>query len=175
MKEEYLTVGKVKAPFGLKGEVEITVLTDWPSRFLSGLELHLSPPLKELSTLVVEKTSVRNNRLFLKFKQINNRTSAERIKGCWLKVTADNAVSLPKDNYWHHQILGLNVLTDKGLSLGRVEEIIRTGSNDVYVVRDNKNETLIPAIKKVVRKIDLKQKKMIIQPVPGLLDLSRKV
>ncbi|MDI6689068.1 MAG: ribosome maturation factor RimM [Actinomycetota bacterium] len=174
MKPKFLTIAQIMHPRGTEGEVKIKSLTDFPSRFKRGLSVHITPPLLYKEQLTIENVKFEGRGITIKFKGIDNRGKAEQLKGCFLRVPLEEAESLlPKGAYWFHQIIGLEVLTEEGESLGTITEILRTEANDVYVVSPTgkgAKEILIPAIKDVVKKIDLNQGKMIIKPLPGLLE-----
>ncbi|MBE0447623.1 MAG: 16S rRNA processing protein RimM [Actinobacteria bacterium] len=169
MRPKYLIVAQVHRPHGLGGEVEASSLTDFPERFKQGAKLYPSPPITGLERLVIERLEQRPQGLLLKFEGIDSRSEAERIAGRNLMIPVEEAAKLPEGEFWIHDIIGMGVYTTNGKFLGFVEEILRTGSNDVYVVKDAK-EYLIPATKEVVRDISVQDRKIIIEPIPGLLD-----
>jgi 16S rRNA processing protein RimM len=172
---ERIAVGKIKSPHGTKGEVKIISLTDFPSRFKPGLALYISPPLLQIQQLVIENVKFKAKEIILKFMNIDNREQAEDLKGRTLQVSLDEVESLPEGSYWQFQILGLKVFTTNNAYLGRISEILQTDANDVYVVESpkfNKGKILIPAIKQVVKQVDLEKGIMVIEPMPGLLEGS---
>ncbi|MCL6472869.1 MAG: ribosome maturation factor RimM [Firmicutes bacterium] len=169
MRPKYLVVAHANRPHGLRGDIEALSLTDYPERFKKGLTLYPSPPIPGIQSLVIEKVESRPSGLILKFKGIDTREDAERIATHDLVVPIEEAVKLGKDEYWIHEIIGMDVYTTGGEHLGHVTDVLRTGSNDVYVV-ENSKEHLIPAIKDVIKKISAKDRKIIIEPIPGLLD-----
>lgn len=95
-----------------------------------------------------------------------DRDKAEALRGELVLVRLEDAVPLRHGEYYHHQIIGLSVVTDEGEELGSVAEIIKTGANDVYVVRGQGGEVLLPAIQSVIRKIE--PSRMIVHLLPGL-------
>ncbi len=108
--------------------------------------------------------------MIIAFSGISTREAASTLRNAVIEITASDLPSLPPGEYYHHQIIGLSVLTVQGEELGRIAEIFSTGSNDVYIVRGKGREHLIPAIKDVINKIDLDTLTMTIQPMKGLLD-----
>jgi 16S rRNA processing protein RimM len=165
----FITVGKVKSPHGVCGEVRIVCLTDYPSRFQPGLQILLSPPLEYIDQLTIEKVRWHRKSLLIKFKEISSRSEAERLKGRRLVVPKEETVKLPADTFWIYEIIGLEVYTADGQVLGKIVEVLRTTGNDVYVVK-NDREYLIPATKEVVKQVDLKKGRLIIEPITGLLE-----
>ncbi|MBI5379769.1 MAG: 16S rRNA processing protein RimM, partial [Nitrospirae bacterium] len=95
--------------------------------------------------------------------------AARSLVGGVIQIPDSEIPPLPEGQFYHFELLGLKVYTVEGAYLGEVTEIFPTGSNDVYVVRDGPRETLIPAIRNVIRVIDLRGKRMVIHPLPGLL------
>ena len=94
---------------------------------------------------------------------------AEELVGCSAYVAQESLPPLPADEFYWYQLRGLRVKTEEGKFLGRLEEIMRTGSNDVFVVRKDQKECLIPATDEVVVRVDLEGKTMVIRPLEGLL------
>lgn len=172
MQVKQIAVGKIKSSHGIKGEVKIACLTDFPSRFQPGLVLYLEPSLSQVESLVLEYAKTSGNVMILKFENVDNRGQADELKGRTLEVLVDDIERLPEDTYWQFQIIGLDVVTSSGVHLGKVSEILKTGANDVYTVKSLQSgkEILIPAIKDVVKKVDLEKGVLIIEPLPGLID-----
>ncbi len=175
MQAEHIAVGRIKGPHGIKGEVKILSLTDFPSRFRPGLVLFISPPLGQIQRLTIESMKPKAKDLIIKFEDIDTREQAESLRGRSLEVSVDELENLPEGEYWQFQIVGLEVYTTDNLYLGRVSDILQTGANDVYVVESaepEREQVLIPAIKQVVKRVDLKKGILIIEPMPGLLKES---
>ncbi len=108
----------------------------------------------------------------LLFEGCHTREDALNLTNYFVKIPSSERVPLPSGHYYIDQIIGLDVLTEAGLNLGQVKNILKTGSNDVYVVDNNGNgrEILIPALKSVVKKIDLQKGYILIELPAGLLD-----
>lgn len=150
---------------GLRGELICAILTDFPERFASTDEVLVGEPPRPFP---VERQRIERGRLILKLAGINTRTAAEELRGAMIEVPVEQAVDLPPGTYFWHQIIGLRVEDRGGRDLGRVADILVTGSNDVYVVRDDRRELLIPAISDVVRQIDVEQGRIVVELLPGL-------
>jgi 16S rRNA processing protein RimM len=118
----------------------------------------------------VRGTRPHQEHILLRLDSITDRTAAAELRGTYLYVPESEAVALPPGEYFVHQIVGLTVVTLGGETLGTIAEVLHTGSNDVYVVRDNGREILLPATKEVVREIDLEAQIMRVELLPGLLD-----
>jgi len=116
----------------------------------------------------LERHRLQGGRLILKLEGIEDRPAAETLRGALIRVPLCQAVKLPPGTYYWHEILGLLVQDESGRQLGNVVDILQTGSNDVYVVEAEKGQLLLPAIKDVVRSVDLKRGEMIVELIPGL-------
>lgn len=167
---EYITVGKVAAPFGIQGEVKVIPLTDFPERFTKGGSYYLSKQnlFKEVE---IQGVKIRGREIIMKFEGIDTPEIARVYRNALLQVPLGDVLPLPEGHYYHYQIVGLLAITKDGSVLGRVAEILETGSNDVYLIKDDQGrEFLIPALKEVVRDIDLEKGLMLVHPLPGLLE-----
>lgn len=166
-------MARVLGAHGIRGHVRCEVITDFPERFKRTGRLHLGDPpvAREVEAARVEKRGV-----VLKLAGVDSRDAAQALQGQLLYVREADAVSLPRESYFWHQVIGLAVRSTQGEDLGTVREIIQTGSNDVYVVRpstgsggaDRDRELLLPAISDVVRDIDLERGLMTVELIEGL-------
>ena len=145
-----VVIGKISAPHGVRGEVRIVPLTDFPERF----ENLKTVFLEDDSKMELESVKFSNKFIIAKFKNINSRNDIEIFNGKLLMLNRSDIPSLPEGEYYNFDIIGLEVIDDKGVKLGKISEILKTGSNDVYVV-DAEKQILIPALKKVVKEINI--------------------
>jgi 16S rRNA processing protein RimM len=162
-------IGKVVSTQGNKGEVNVFPLTDSIERFKNLDNVFLRNKNSQ-TILNVEKIRIKKDRVILKLKDIENLEEARMIVGSFLEVERKDAVKLSKDTYFIFEIIGLEVYDENNIFLGKVENVISTGSNDVYVVKiKDKEELFIPAILDVVKNIDLEKKRITINMVDGLI------
>lgn len=169
MNEEFIIIGKVISTQGNKGEIKVIPFTDSADRFkeLNSVFIRKGNNRKILK---INKLRLNKNTIILKLAEIESIEKAKMIVGSFLEVEKRNAIKLPKDTYFIFEIIGLEVYTDKDEFLGKVENIISTGSNDVYIVKNkNKSELFIPAIREVVKNIDLQKKRITINVLDGLI------
>ena len=145
-----VVIGKISAPHGVRGEVRIVPLTDFPERF----ENLKTVFLEDDSKMELESVKFSNKFIIAKFKNINSRNDIEIFNGKLLMLNRSDIPSLPEGEYYNFDIIGLEVIDNKGSKLGKITEVLKTGSNDVYVV-DGKKQILVPALKKVVKEINL--------------------
>jgi 16S rRNA processing protein RimM len=165
----FLTVGRILRPHGIRGKIEILPLTDSPSRFKSGSTFLLEPPIDDRDSVTLTDIGKKKDRLTAKVEGVDDRNGAEALAGCELLIPVSEGEK-PADSFWHHEIIGALVVTDEGVELGRVVEIIETGANDIYAVGEDR-KFLIPALKEIILEIDLDKKLIKIKPLPGLLEL----
>lgn len=150
-------------------------LTDDPKRFS---ELKKVLLLKDEKIIEFEVESVRTDfkakrlkeRVLIKLKGVENPEEAKGLVGSFLEIEKEDLIKLPEGRYFIFDIIGLKVITTENKEVGKVKEVISLPANDVYVVQGDQKEYDIPAIKEVVKKIDLERKVMIIEPKEGLLE-----
>jgi 16S rRNA processing protein RimM len=145
--------------------VRCAILTDFPSRFATTKRVLLGDAKRPYD---VERARLVRGAVVLKLSDVASRDEADRLRGQTLYVPDSEAVPLDEGSYFWYQIIGLRVLTADGEELGRIDEIIATGSNDVYVVRSGKQELLVPAIRDVVQRVDLERGIVTVELMEGL-------
>ncbi|MFH1485526.1 MAG: ribosome maturation factor RimM [Chloroflexota bacterium] len=161
---EFLTIGRVLAPWGIRGQMKVEAMTDFPERFLPGHSVYLMGKL-----FTIEDSRQTNKSIILKLVTIDTVEDSEKLRGQLLEVKLNEIPPLPPDQFYHFQVLGMKVFTEGGELLGEVREIMPTGSNDVYVVHGNRGEILIPAVDDVVKEMDMEQGRIIVEVIEGLL------
>lgn len=168
--KQYITVGKILSSWGVRGQVKVEPLTDNPKRFKTLNEVFIDFKSQVVSYKVESVMFLREYFPVLKFECINSKEEADTLKGHYINIDRKDAVKLSEDRFFICDIIGLHVFNEFDTYIGTVIEVIQTGANDVYVVETkDKNEILIPAIKQVVKKVDLKNGIMIIRPLEGML------
>lgn len=163
----FLVVGRLRRPHGVHGEILMDVLTDFPERLRSGLSVYVG---EDHQPLVIRSLRQSNLALLVAFEPYRDPESVGVLRNQFIYVRADDRPPLPEGEYYHHQLVGLRVVTDEGVALGRLTSILETGANDVYVVtQESGQEVLLPAISSVILDIDLEQGEMQVHLLPGLL------
>ena len=154
------------AAHGIRGELKCRIVTDFPTRrFKRGNTVMIKGQPHTIQAARVQGATV-----LLKLEDISDRDVAAALRGAEVEVPTHDAVSLPKGQFYWHQVIGLRVEDATSHEpLGEVIDIIETGANHVYIVRGQKGEILVPAIKDVVKQIDPAAGRMLIQPLPGML------
>ena len=155
-----IIIGKVGAPHGVKGEMKILPMTDFPDRFAGMTHCYIGDKTMEITGVRYQKHHV-----LMRIEGVNAREDAAAFVGAFVSVDRSEAVPLKKGEYYTADILGLSVEETGGTFLGTVTDVIQTGSNDVYVVSlpGRKEEVLVPALKKVVREISIETGRMVVE------------
>lgn len=167
--DDYLRVGVITTTHGIKGEVKVFPTTDDMERFKVLKQVFLDTG-KEYIPLEVEGVKFFKQMVILKFKGMNDINDIEKYRGKDLMVTRENAVKLEEDEYFVYDLIESEVITDEGIRLGILTEILKTPANDVYVVRTEEGkEVLLPAIKECILDIDPENKKITVHVMKGLL------
>lgn len=165
----FLAIGRVIRAHGVKGEVSVGVLTDFPERFETTEWIYLGDEF-EATAYRLEKHRWHKKNVLLTLAGITDRNQAEQLKGQLVQVPLEEAMPLPEGSYYLYQLIGLRVITTDGNNLGSMVDIIETGANNVYVVKkDGQPEILLPAIPDVVKSIDIEQGQMVVDLIDGLI------
>lgn len=171
---ERTIIGKIVGAHGINGTMLILPLTDYPERFFAMKELVLDKPGKPRGTLKVIKITPYEGKgtLFLQAEGVTDRDQAETVKGSVITVADWERVGLSEDEYWIDDIVGMAVTEEAtGKLLGAVEEIIFTGSNDVYLIRTGDGKLLpLPATGDAIKAVDVKNGTMTAVIPEGLWD-----
>ena len=162
----YLSVGLLRRPHGLRGEILMEVLTDFPQRLRVGTRLFVGEAYDPITLASVRG---HNNGLLVRFRGVENPEQAGKYRGKTVFVRAEDRPALPEGEYYHHEVIGLRVLTEEDKELGTLAEILITGANEVYVVkRPDGRDLLLPAIEDVILKIDPEAGLVRVRLLPGL-------
>lgn len=165
---EYLSIGQIVNTHGVKGEIKVYPLTDDITRFEKLKEVYIEAK-GEIKKYPVASVKYLKNTVIMKLEGIDTMNDAERLKELYLKIGRWDAVPLPKDTFFICDIVDSEVYAIGIGLLGKLTNVIQTGSNDVYVVMQDKKEILIPALKTIVKEIDIKNKKITVDLPEGLI------
>ncbi|MFC2006231.1 ribosome maturation factor RimM [Chloroflexota bacterium] len=166
---EFITIGKILAPLGMQGKLKVEVVTDFPQRFALSSKVYINR-----QAMTIESTEWYKGKATIKLNTIDSFEEAENLKGQLIEIHHTQLQPLPEGQYYHFQLIGLEVWTIQGNLLGNITEILTTPSNDNYVVRGVIGELLIPAIDDIIKSIDMDKGRIVIEPIEGLLSLSKK-
>ncbi|WP_339227685.1 ribosome maturation factor RimM [Oceanobacillus sp. FSL K6-2867] len=170
MNERMFNVGKIVNTHGIRGEVKVLRISDFEERFAPGEKLCV---IKDKQTIELTIAAHRVHKGFdlLQFEGYTNINEVEDFKGCKLKINETQLTELDQDEYYYHEIIGCEVFTAAGENIGKIKEILSPGANDVWVVKQKVGkDILIPYIDDVVTKVDVASKKIVVEPMEGLLD-----
>jgi len=166
---EWATIGKIVAPFGIRGELKVFSLSDVPDRFTTLKVVYVG--LEHTAYKIKGVRPYKGDMLLLKFDGLDDANVAETLRNRDLCIPAADLAILPPDFYYQHDILGLQVYRLDNQEVGVITDIWSTGGSDIYVIKgQDGQEILIPAIKEVIKQIDLIRHVMYIDPMKGLLD-----
>ena len=162
-----VTVGLILAPHGIRGELKVRPLTDFPERFEAGSRLWLNGEER-----MVERGRWAGRSVILKLQGLDTRNEAEALRGG--ELTIPEVAELEEEGvYYLHDIIGLSVVDAAGEPLGKLEEVFSTGSNDVYVVRGEQGELLLPALDDVITLVDIAGGRIVVD-VPEGIEFQRR-
>jgi 16S rRNA processing protein RimM len=160
-----LLAGEVGKPFGLAGDVYVVRISDDPGRFDPGAILFDASG----GRLVVENSRAHGNRLLIKFAGVDDRDTAEKLRGP-VFVSATDLRELEDDEFWPHELLGCTVYLQSGEEVGTVEEIVPGSAHDLLEISTATGERLVPVVKQIVVAVDVDARRVTIDPPDGLLD-----
>ncbi|MBI3741694.1 MAG: 16S rRNA processing protein RimM [Chloroflexi bacterium] len=184
----YLIIGRVLKPWGVRGELKIEILTEFPERIASLSTIYLGDDAKSFS---VERARLHSGAALLKLRGIDTPQAGDEYRDWLVQIARADAIKLPRGKNFLYELIGLRVVTTDGELLGEISDILDTGANDVYVVRasahspspesggmkvkrgararEKNREILIPAIEDVVKEIAVERGEVVIKLLDGLL------
>ena len=155
MLSEYLLIGQVLRPQGIKGQVKVRPDTDDPERFLDLETVYLKKG-DAYEPVTVDEISVRDDGVYLRLAGAQSRDEAEKQRNLLLYVDRAHAVELGEDETFICDLIGCRVVDLQGNEIGAVKDVLQPGGNDVYVIKTPKGEMLLPALKHVIPTVDVK-------------------
>lgn len=165
---KYLELGQIVNVKGLKGEVKVNSFTDDNTKFERIPKVFVKSK-ETLTEYEIEKVGYNKNQVIIKFKNINTVEEAEKLRNSYIVVDREIFGELPEGVYYIADLIGLDVFTESNEYLGKVDDIFSTGSNDVYVVKDELGkQKLLPGIDEVIKIIDIEAGKIIVNLIEGL-------
>lgn len=161
MLSEYLLIGEVLKPQGIHGEVKVRPITCDMMRFAHMKNIYLEKD-GNFSSVGVHCTRIDPDAVYLLLEGVRDRDSAEKLRGQYLYVDREHAVQLPEDTEFICDLEGCEAVDDEGNTIGTLTEVLQPGAGDVYVFRGPRGEVLIPALKRVVLEVDVRNKHMLL-------------
>jgi 16S rRNA processing protein RimM len=162
----YLTVGYLRRPHGLRGEIVMDLHTDFPERLKRGRKLLVS---EDHTAFTIQSVREHQNGVLIKFAGVDTPEAAGQYRNQWVYVKATDVPPLPEGKLYQHELFGFKVIDDNDHPLGELVEIIETGANNVYVIRnDSGKELLLPAIPSVILDMNVERRLMRVHLLEGL-------
>lgn len=166
---KYLEIGQIVNTFGIKGMVKVKPFTDNIERFNNLEKIYIKNKSGQ-TEYKIQEIKYHKNMVLIKFEGIENPEQANLLRNSYLIVDRETEEPLEPGRYYIVDMIGLDVFTDDNEYLGKLEDIYNTGSNDIYVVKNELGkQVLLPAIEDVIKNIDMDNKKVIVHLIPGLV------
>lgn len=162
---KFLAIGKVSRPHGIAGEIKVQLAPEYEGVLEAVRRVYLNDAEHPYRVLAQR---AHQGGVLLRLERVATRNAAEALRGARVLIRTSDLPDLPPGEYYTYQLIGLRVVRESGEALGELSEVLRTGSNDVYVVKTADGELLLPAIESVIRGIDLKAGTMTVIVPPGL-------
>jgi 16S rRNA processing protein RimM len=166
---EYITIGTIAASRGLRGHIKVNVETDFPQRFSVSSRIYI-----DKQAVSIDESSWHKGQAIIKLRGVDTEEEADRLVGRTIEIRRSQLFSLEEDVYFHFQLVGLEVITTGGDTIGTITDILSMASADIYVIKGMSGEILIPATDEVIKSVDPDKGTMVIEPMDGLLSLNEK-
>jgi 16S rRNA processing protein RimM len=170
MEQDLIVVGRILKTHGLKGALRIVPLTDHPDRFRPRNRMILETPDGSRKPCTLVSVGGEPNRLIVSCEELSSIEEASPFVRGWIKIPESEVRPLPEGRFYHFDLIGSDVFRADGKRVGRIEDILETGGNDVLVVRNGDKEHLIPATREAVQAVDVAAKRVVLNPVKGLVE-----
>ena len=164
--KNYIKVGKIVNTHGVKGCMKVLALTDEPERFdeLDYVYTEIDDKKRKINDAWYRKGMV-----YLELEGISSMDDVVRLKETFISIEENQLKELPENTYYIFELEGLDVYSTQGEYIGKIKEVFQTGANDVYEVKNKSNTYYIPAVKEVVKEVNIQDKRVIINVIEGLL------
>ncbi|GAA0114350.1 ribosome maturation factor RimM [Clostridium senegalense] len=158
--KEFMSIGQITKPHGVRGEVKVFSLTDSLEEFRELEKVYIDGVERKITSC-----KLQSDRAILKIEGIESMNEAEEYRNKYLKIHRNDAKQLEEDSYYVADLIDCKVFDTDGVELGKVYDVLETGSNDVYWVKGGKEEVLIPALKEIIVSINIEKSEIVIKPV----------
>jgi 16S rRNA processing protein RimM len=167
--DDWLLVGQIVGAFGVHGELKVRPETDFPERFAATPVLYLGPDHRPIAVMGARTVGPH---VLVQLSGIDDATVAARLRGQHVYVPAADAMPLPPDHFYLHDVIGLRVERPNGQMLGTVADVYTGTGQDIFVIReaDSGRDVLVPSVKEMVKRVDVQAGVVIVDPIPGLFD-----
>ena len=165
----HIAVGKITQAHGMGGWLKVMPYSGIPQRFEALRTLYVDTDYG-LQGYIVEDVNVQRKDVLLKLRNVDSRDDAQKLGRHDLLVPAEQAIELPENSYFVHDLIGIKVQNETGEDLGHIAEVLTNSGNDIYVVKKGEQELLIPAVEAFVKRVDIQQGRMVVELIDGMLD-----
>lgn len=165
---EYIAVGQITKPHGLRGEVRVKPLTENPQRFAPGSAMFVGADASGLVSISVSYSRPHQAGLRVRFDAVSDAAAAETLRGQFLFIPVRELGELQEGEYWEHELVGLDVHNVDGTRLGALAAVIDRPGQDLWSIDTSAGEVLFPAARELVREVNLEQRVVVIDPPEGL-------
>jgi len=165
-------VGSIARAHGIRGQVIVNPETDFPERRFRPGAIVFAKRGESIDALVVTTARLQNGRPVIGLEGVETMNEAEALAGLELRVPVEELAPLPAGTYYHHDHVGFSVVTVRGEEIGTVESVEGTAGGSRLVVAGAKGEILIPLASEICQTIDVRARRIVIEPPEGLLDLN---
>lgn len=169
MSADWIDIGFIRKPHGLKGYVRVEGLSDAPDRFEELERIGVERKDGGRESLEIERCSRDGNGWLMKFLGIDTTEHAQRLRGAYIQVPGEAVAPLPRDAYYVFELEGCTVVSDVGEEIGTIREVLSMPANDVFVVDTPSGEAMIPAVREFVVELDPGAARIVIRKIPGLI------
>ncbi len=166
---EYIAIGRILSPWGSTGQLKVGITTDFPQRFARS-----SPVFVNRQPAIIDGVEWHKGKAIIKLDIINDLSESSKLQGQLLEIHRSQLQALPEGQYYHFQLIGLKVWTTGQELLGEITDILTSAGNDTYIIKGRDGDILIPAAEDIIKSVNLKKKKLVIEPIKGLLELNKK-
>jgi 16S rRNA processing protein RimM len=157
----FLIIGKLQRTHGVKGEIVMEVMTDFPEKIVPGNIVYIGSKQQTYEISSVRPTA---DKMLISFKGFTDCDQVSILRNQIVSIKTEDANQLPEGEFYHHEIIGMTVVEEDGKLVGTIGEILVTGANDVYIInKENGEELLLPAIRDAVKSIDRVSRKMVVR------------
>ncbi|HHX68168.1 MAG: ribosome maturation factor RimM [Miniphocaeibacter sp.] len=163
---EFVKVGYITNTHGIKGDLKVYPLTDNPNRFEDDIDFYLDD---EKIKVRIIKSRLYRGLVYIKLEGFNNINEVLKFKGKYIYIKEEDRMELPEDTYYISDLIGMEIINDSKV-VGYIKDVLINSKNDIYLCESkNKKEFMIPAVKEFVKEIDLKNKKVYVELIEGML------
>ena len=169
-KPDFVIIGQIVKPHGVRGAVKVLVLADDPNRFSSLKHVYLGDEDHQGEAVAVNRVQSQNSNVILTLENVNSREGADLLRRKYVKIPVTETEPLPKGVHYFFELVGLRMITNAGDFIGVVKDVVSYPANNVFIVISDEREFLIPDIPDIIEKVDVDAGEIVINPMQGLLD-----